>query len=329
MFAGYYSGRGGHVDPSTWTRGEVLAVRGALFTARYPLPWAPRPYQETNILNIGEVFLYANQSDRTRAFRAYTDRGYTHAPLGPWQPGENRGYHGLYPPLSWSFEQYLDVTQELADHGIKVAHFLKPDSWSADEFNRWLLPFYRSSRAQKLIRLAGPMGWEPSKGTPNAEYVQAFKYVGAVLPNAYLFLHLEGDFDAPGNNDDFTPGLPTYIGFAEAWNRLAQVGLDAFFAQVLGYWLDGDPVPQPGFVASLANFCRDQHRRFYQGGAGWPTHNNRGQQLRFVLAEYASYPDFNLDWPETYARDLGDLAMANESDGYLDGGRATVPVHDD
>lgn len=316
----YLSGGGGHVDPSTWTRGEILAVCGALFTARYPLPWGPRPNAPSNSLNIGEVFNYANRSDRTAAFKAYTDRGYTHAAMGPWVPSSDGGYHGMYPYRALTFDQYLDEIQELADHGIKAANFLGPDNWSIDDIRTWLLPMYAKPRARQLIRLVGPMGWEPNTGTPNAMFVTVFNMVRATMPDAQLFLHLNADFDAPGNNDDLTPGLPTYIGNAGCWQRLAQAGLDAYFAQVGGYWRDQNPVPQPGFLASYANHCQDQHRRFYNGSAGWPTHNDHGEQIRFIMAEYASYPDFNFDWPESYARQLGDVAMANAADGYLDGG---------
>lgn len=326
MNTAYLAGDRGVVDPSKWTRGQVLAVRGALFTARYPLPWGPRPNDLSNSLNIGEVFNYANQRDRTKAFTAYTDRGYTHAPMGAWNPEAQGGYHDMYPFRKLTFDQYLDEIQELADHGIKAAHFLKPDDWSVDDAITWLLPLYRQPRARKLLRLVGPFGWEPSIGTANADYVRMFEAVARAMPEAYLFLHMVADFDAPGNNDDLTPGLPTYIGNAGCWWNLAAAGLDAYLAQVGGYWRDQSEVPTVGFVNALANHCRDQHNRFYHGAAGWPTHNNKGQQIRYVLAEYASYPDFHENWPEMYARDLGDLAMANEADGYFDGGRVNVPI---
>lgn len=327
MNAAFLSGtaRTGTVDPSTWTRGQILAVRGALFTARYPLPYGPRPNDPSNILNVASTFLLG-QAERAKALQAYTDRGYTHAAMGPWIPSYDQNYHGIYPNWTPTFDQYLDAIQELADAGIKAACFIKPDDWSIDDLDRYILPAYRTARAQQVIRLAVPMGWEPGLGTSNAEYVAAFTLLRQALPQACLQVHMVADFDAPGNNDDLTPGLPTYIGNAGCWQRLAGAGLDAYFCQVGGYWRDQSEVPTPHFLASFTNHWIDQHRRFYEGYAGWPTHNDRGQQIRVIYAEGASYPDFNYNWNETYARQLGDLAMSSGADGYLDGGTVSVPV---
>lgn len=325
-FFGGGGSHGGRVDPSLWTRGEILAVRGALFTARYPLPYGPRPSDASNILNVGSTFLIS-QAERTKALKAYTDRGYTHAAMGPWIPAYDQNYHGLYPNWTPTFDQYLDAIQELADAGLKAACFIKPDDWTIDDLDRYILPPYRANaRAGRLIRLAVPMGWEPGLGTSNAEYCAAFRLLREALPDAQLACHMVADFDAPGNNDDLTPGTSRYLGNAGCWQHLAQAGLDVYFAQVGGYWRDQREVPTPGFLAALATHCQDQHRRFYEGAAGWPTRNDRGQQIRFVLAEYASFPDFNFNWNETYARQLGDLAMAHGADGYMDGGTVDVPV---
>jgi hypothetical protein len=345
---------GGHgsVDPSKWTRGQLLAVRGALFTARYPLPYGPRPNSPTNSLNMGAVFYYPNKSDRVKAFRFYREeKKYTHAPMGPWVPGFDQNYHGIYPQRVTTFEQHLDEIQELADNGIIAANFIKPDSWSSRDLDKWIMPAYRTPRARKLIRLAGPSGWEPGWETSNPEHVRNFQLVRQALPEAVLFLHLPADYDAPGTDQDFTPcanqfgqavvgvdrpcsqhGLidnPDFVGFAGAWQRMAAAGMDAFFAQVGGYWNDQQVVPTPGFLASFKNHWADLHNRFYNGHAGWPTHNDRGQQIRVGYAEGASYPNFNYDWPEQYALDLGDIAMLSGSDFYFDGGRVDVPKLED
>ena len=47
--------------------------------------------------------------------------------------------------------------------------------------------------------------------------------------------------------------------------------------------------------------------------------------MKFYAGEYASYPDFWDNWDEQYARELGDLAVANKADGYCDGGFNDVP----
>lgn len=315
-----------HVDPSTFTLEQIAAVRGSMWTARYPMPWGPRPGKADNILSIGAVINYPNLADRVAVYKAYTSKGYTHAAIGAWSA---EGYHGQYPVPAMTFDQWLDFHQELYDNGIIPATFIKNDNMTCAELEEKLTPLYSQPRAQKLVRLAGPGGWEPSKDTPNSEWVCWMKWGARVLPNAVRFIHMEADFDAPGNNDDFTPNQPKFIGMAKAWANLAPY-LHLFFNQVGGYVFGGSEVPTQEF---LNNYCAlfkgsaSLTDRFQRGYAGWPTFSAwPSGGIRVIASEYAAYADYWKNWDEKYAQQIGDHAMLCGAAGYLDGGTLPVPL---
>lgn len=318
-----------HVDPRGFSLEQLAAVRGALFTARYPLPWGPRPSDPSNIINIGEVFGLANKADRTLVFDSYKSRGYTHAAMGPWLPDADQNYHGIYPNHNWTFDQFLDQLQELWDNGLTPIVFIKPDNWSCGQLEG-LTQFYSQARAQKLVRFKVAGGWEPSKGTSNAEWACWLGWGQRVLPNAVSAIHMEADFDAPGNNDDFTPGQPNFIGMPEAWNRVAPF-LHLYLIQSGGYVFGGDQTPSDSFKQSFCALFGGRagiQDRFTNGYAGWPTSSawGVGKPIRAIAGEYASFGDFWNNWPEATARTLGDLAMSCGAYGYMDGGTVAVPV---
>ena len=322
-----------HVDPSTIPLRELARIRGSMWTARLDVAYGPRPYQPTNILEMGSLRFYPQPEERQRQIDAYTSRGYTHTDIGPWIPPDNAsgGYHQQYPFTTQTFDEYLDQLQLLWDNHIVPICFLKPDNWDAGKFD-WLLDtYYTSPRAQQLIR-ASCIAWEPSKDTPNAEWVRWAQAQARVLPHALRCLHMEADFDAPGNNDDFTPSSPTYIGMGQAWQRVAPY-LHVYLNQTYGYMAGGNPIPQPAFLTEFAKLFNPADPgslvgRFTTGYAGYPTSSawGTGKRLLVCAAEFAATADYHWDWPEVYARQIGDFAMAHGADGYLDGGTVDVPT---
>src|SRR6187399_474898 len=156
------------VDPNAVPLEELAAIRGAMWTARHPLRTGPRPATPSNILALSAIA--GEPADiREAAYRAYTSRGYTHGVVGAWQPQPYSPYHKVYPQQNLTFEQYLDLLQQFWDHGIKPVVFVKPDGWSCQQLES-LTQFYSQPRAQRLVRIAIPAGWEPSKNTSNAEW---------------------------------------------------------------------------------------------------------------------------------------------------------------
>jgi hypothetical protein len=314
-----------HVDPLAVSVSSVAAVRGALWTCRAPVQWGPRPGQPSNIINIGAFDVYA-EADQSTILRVYRDEHkYTHADCGPWLPGvPDQGYDGQFPTKTRSFDEFLDLLQRFWDERLIPAVFAKPDGWTIAQL-RELTPYYSSPRARKLIRLFGPMGWEPSKDTPNADYVDGLKWGREVLPDALIFLHMQGDFDAPGNDADFTPASQTYIGMAEAWRRVAP-HTHLYFNQVLGYVFGGSPKPSDEFVREFVKlFDRSNDgslvARFERGTNGYPTSSawGEGKPIRPVAAEFGSWGAYHKDYPESECLRLGDIAIQAGAYGSFDG----------
>jgi len=150
---------------------ERARIRGSMFTARFPMSLGPRPGQPSNILAM-VAMPFLPQSEQDAAFGAYLDRGYTHAVSGPIvDPGGN---HGIYPPSDFTqadaFNRYLDVLERGSTRGLQWIHFVKPDNWTLDEVQRELEPLYRQPRAQELLGLVIPAGWEPGRfGAPSSD----------------------------------------------------------------------------------------------------------------------------------------------------------------
>src|SRR5262245_61407086 len=155
---------GARLDPASVSLEDLAAVRGAMWTARYPMRTGPRPGRLTNILALAAIGGEA-PADRDKALRAYAARGYTHGVVGAWQPDGFSPYHDVYPKQHPTFDQYLDLLQEFWDHGIMPVVFIKPDGWSCAQLEA-LMPYYAQSRAQKLVRIQVAGGWEPSADTP-------------------------------------------------------------------------------------------------------------------------------------------------------------------
>jgi hypothetical protein len=318
-----------HVDPASWTWQQLAAIRGAMWTARANLPMGPRPNQDSNILNIGGVAAYLNAGiDPDRVFAPYVARGYTHADVGPLPMGEG-GYHRQYPDTvdyRQNPDAFCDILQMYWDRGIAPVWFAKPDNWTvADLDNRGLTSIYSSPRFRKLVRIVVDRGWEPSQDDSNRTYVEGYEWGWRVFPDALHCIHMTADFDAPGNNEDLTPGQPGYIGNAGCWYNVVPY-LHLWLVQNYGYIGGGDQIPTPTFIRNFGDqFDADVRgslaNRFERGYAGWPTFSAWGQGvgLKCIAGEFAATADYHWNWPEEEARKLGDIAMARGAWGSLDG----------
>lgn len=330
-----------HADPMAWSMERLLAIRGAMWTARLNLPYGPRPDQDDNILAM-DYYQFYNASDRKRMLDAYgpaSARRYTHAVTGPvvgtdcyhgmWdchnpdQPGM-MPYDGVPTQAQWDF--YLDCIQEMWDAGIAPVHFAHPDGWSFEDMAQ-LEALYQQPRAQRLLRIIVWTGWEPSQYQwSNATWVQFFKRAHEIFPpTTALLVHTVCDIDAPtGGHDDDGIVFPKDQGNIYSWRNSVPY-LNGWLVQNCGYYDGGTPVPSPTFLQNFMDqFNPNAGRasliaRFRSGVSGWPTTSRNGGPLKVFNAEVSSYADTWRNWPEEEARKLGDAAMAAGADGVLDG----------
>lgn len=323
-----------HFDPSTLSLNQLAAIRGSMWTARLDVPYGPRPNDPSNIIAFPFYDLY-DAPTRARMVDAYKARGYTTTVTGPVTG--NDCYHGLYPcrqgvPNQAEWDAYLDSLQEQWDNGLEPCYFAHPDGyWLPDDSAAMdqLDALYMQPRAQKLIRCVGYAGWEPNGtkyGWPNSQWVAWVQRGARVFPNAFRFIHMTSDLDAPTGGDD-SATFPFGKGNAMSWQNVAPY-VHAWFVQLGGYVEDNTPTPTPGFLQQFTAYWADLRNKFTNGASEWPTSSawGPGIPLRVCYAEGAAYRDFWNNFPESVSQDLGDLAMQSGADCYLDGGRVPVPV---
>ena len=332
-----------HVDPSTIPLGDLARVRGSIWSTQcddYPLPGGPKPDQPGNI--IATVF-WSNYDAPARAAAARTllGSGFTHCAVGPFTDSD--GYHGMWRPTDWmasqaSWDAFLDILQDLWDRtpetpqpgrpwaGLAPVVFGKPDAMDPDAFMAQAEPFLAQPRAQRLIRLFVPMGWEPTRYKYSSyTYAAIGAWARRVLPNALIVLHQESDCDAPVGTDwrGDDNGHDNAIG----WQRVAP--FYHIWAVQTGAFGNVDTNP-----ASFQDFCdlfnpsvRGSYQdRFQHGYAGWPTTSAWGDAPIAVVAfEYASYWRVWHHRSQDEAYRWGDGALAAGADGYCDGGTVDVP----
>lgn len=305
-----------------WPAAKLRKIQGAIWPTRGPVQFGMRPGAEDNIIDTGcEAY---SSVDRVTSKQRLHARRYTHVQMGPFV---DPGYHGKYPPVDFRSDNGADTIAQIEDWwraGFSPVCFLGPDGWSTAQMQE-LEDIFRQPRWQRACRQIVPYGWEPSKDTSNAQFVERFAWGRRVFPNALQYIHLAADFDAPGNNDDFTPGRPHYIGFAEAWARVCPY--------LTGYLIQNGPYTvAPSDNATLATNFANQFRanvrgslrdRFTNGYAGWPRTCATGEPLDLIAGEETSFPAFWDNLPEDVSIAWGSLARSAGADGFFDGG---VPV---
>lgn len=295
-------------------------IKGAIWPYRANVDFGPRANQDDNIFDSGcEAYTPEHLQRGIAKFRAM---GATHVQVGPFV---DPGYHGQYPPVDFRVnpDEILAWLEGWWTAGFKVVAFIGPDNWTTEQMQT-LEPIFLQPRWQAVLKQIVPYGWEPSKDTSNAQFVQRFQWARRVFPTALQYIHLPADFDAPGNNDDFTPGQPGYIGFPEAWHRVVPY--------LTGYLIQNGPYGvAPEADQQLATNFGNQFRadvqgslrsRFKNGYAGWPTTCASGETLDLIAAEQSSFEAYWKNLAESVSVSWGKVAMDNGADGYFDGGPA-------
>ncbi len=299
-----------------WSQKELRKILGAIWPTRASVAFGPRAGEIDNIFDSGcEAY---SPADLALGRAATQQRRYTHVQVGPFIDG---GYHGEYPAVDFrnNPDEVLAWLESLWAAGFAVVAFIGPDGWTTEQMET-LEPIFSQPRWQTVLKMIVPMGWEPSKDTPNSEFVKRFQWARRVFPNALQYIHLPADFDAPGNNDDFTTGTPKYIGYAEAWHRVVPY-LTGFLIQNGPY--DKSPDQDPTLAKNFGEQFRGDVRgtlrdRFTNGYAGWPTICATGEPLDLIAAEQTSFNAYWSNLPESVSQAWGAVAMANGADGAFD-----------
>lgn len=335
-----------HVDPSRISLEMLAAIRGAMWTARLDIPYGPRPNQPDNILAMDFYQLYDPYTRARMLERYHDDKGYTHAVTGPLSGTDC--YHNQYPchdqsnpgwfpesgaPSQAQWDFYLDAMQEWWDAGIAPIFFAKPDGWTIEQTRAAFSPLLLQPRAQKLIRIIVPAGWEPTRYEwSSCTWTLFAQWAREVLPKALMLIHTVNDVDAPVGTDARCNdnGKPN----GDGWARIAPY--------VHGWLIQNGPYREsPSQNPTLAREFAAQFMsegdgqmhhsaawHFAHGILGWPKGSAWGPDipLRLYNAENTSYNAYWHNLPEWVSEAWGDLAIASGSDGYLDGGTVTVPL---
>lgn len=322
-------GHSAHVDPSGISLEELARIRGAMWTTRLDLPHGPRPGEPDNVIAT-DFFSCYPPADQQRALAVLKARGYTHVVVGPMVDSD--GYHGLWPAHDWTqnFEAFLDVLQLFWDNGLAPICFIHPDNWTYEQTIA-LTPLFQSDRAQRLMRIVVPGGWEPTRyGWSSVTWALFGQWARTTWPNALVLLHTVADVDAPvGSDERFNDDDPKQNpgGNAAGWQRVAPF--------VHGWLVQNGPYKTaPADNPTLAQNFGDQFRAnvphslawHFAGNAGWPTGSawGDGKRIRLYNGECTSYEGVWQNLPESASQSWGDLAMASGADGYLDGGTVEV-----
>lgn len=321
-----------HFDPSGMSLATLAEIRGAMWpqdNGSCNLPYGPRPGAANNIL---ATDFFANYSPEQQAciLTQLTARGYTHVVVGPLVDSD--GYHGEWTPNDWrgaNFSRFLDVLQIFWDHHLAPIVFIHPDNWTYEQTVE-LTPLLQQPRAQQLIRIVVPTGWEPTKyGWSSCTWSNFFQWSRKTLPNALQLIHTVTDVDAPVGTDALCDdnGKPN----GDGWARTVPY-VHGWLIQNGAYATGPQQDPQ-----LATNFCAQfqtsgegatQHSIawHFAGNAGWPTNSAWGNvPIKLYNGEVTSYYAFNNPMAESTRTQWGDLAIKCGAAGYLDGGTVAVP----
>lgn len=339
----------GGVDPSTISLRQLAAIRGAMWTVRGPWRFGPRPLQPTNITALEYIYSYGdpynpralggafNLNDEQRAMmQTYCGYGYTHCCFGPVTA---QSYRGHYPDFMFDtpelFDHWLDWLEMFWAWGLAPICFLHPDNWNLAQTQALYEPLIRNNpRAQKLMRIIVPSGWEPARYEWSSNTWASYMQWGHdILPNALILLHTVPEVDAPGGTDE--NGDDNGKGNDTVWARVAPT--------IHGWLTQSDAFAHPTAIGDpnhpdKTNFdnwsdwfdprCPYGYwQRFHNGYAGWPTNSLWGDEAIYLYAgEYSSYWSYHDDRPYAEGVAWGDRAVSVGADGYLDAGSLEVPL---
>lgn len=317
------------VDPSTYTLAQLARIRGAMWPEAVQcdptllVPFGPRPNTPTNIMATDFLANYT-ENDQDEILQCIKQQGWTHVVVGPIVDSD--GYHGQYESHDWrgaNFDRFLDTLQKIWDAKLIPVVFIHPDGWSLDQ-TKALTPLFTTPRAQKLMRIVVPHGWEPCKYECSSYTWAAFgKWARETWPNALVLLHTVTDVDAPVGTDSLGDdnGHPN----AEGWARVAPY-YHGWLVQNAAF--ECPTCVAPNGKTNHQNF-RDQFninvtgslmQRFHNGYAGWPKFSAWGNRPLMIYAgEFRSYWTYWKNRPDAEGLQWGDDALTDGADGTLDG----------
>lgn len=342
---------GGHVDPSSIPLTTLAKIRGCMWPVRLNLPYGPRPGQDDNILPMDMYQLYS-PSDRKRMLERYVGDGYTHAVTGPlWGtdcyhnqfPCHDASNPGSFPssgpPSQSQWDSYLDRLQEWWDVGITPIFFVDGDGNGFESTRDTWTPFLTQPRAQRLIRILLPAGWEAA-GYERSSYTWAmfFQWGREVMPNALILHHNPckpdgSPYDAPVGTDANGDDTTNPHGNGDGWARVTPY-LHGWLVQNGPFNVSPDQDPTLAYnfggqfsVGADGAATHGFAWHFANGVNGWPTGSAWGANIPLKLynGECTSYEAYWNNLPYPISQAWGNLAMRSGAAGYLDGGTVEVP----
>jgi hypothetical protein len=334
-----------HVDPSSIDLRTLAKIRGAMWTVRGAWRFGPRPGSPDNITALEYIYSYGDPmnasalNDEQKAMIAtYKSKGYTHVAFGPINA---ESYHGQYPDTDFRspemFEKWLDWLQMFWDNGLAPICFLHGDGETFEQTVATMDHLIRgNARAQRLMRIIVPSGWEPTKYDWSSFTWAKFCAWGRdVLPNALVLIHTVSDVDAPVGTDalgDDNNKATNPNGNGDGWSRVTP--------HIHGWLIQNGPYSQspaenPTLASAFAGqFQADGNGAVQHGArwhfvnriAAWPSDSAWGNEpIKIYNAECTSYNAYWNNLPYDKSTAWGDLAIASGADGYLDSGTVAVP----
>jgi hypothetical protein len=331
-----------HVDPSKISLRVLARIRGAMWTVRGPWRFGPRPGTPDNITAMGFLYCYGDpmnpavlSQEQKDMIKLYKSFGYTHV---VWGPPTGGSYHGQYPDVDFTqskelFEKWLDWAQVFWDNGLTPICFMHRDNDNYQQTVDLWEPLIRNNpRAQKLMRVIVPTGWEPTRyGWSSVTWANFLKWARDILPNALVLIHTVADVDAPVGTDELYDD--NMKGNGEGWARVTPY-LHGWLIQNGAYKVapSADPTLAKNFrgqfdKGAIGAECHGVAWHFINGILNWPHNSAWGPDETIYLynAECTSFEAYWGNVPYETSTAWGDLAIASGADGYLDSGTVDVP----
>lgn len=322
-----------HFDPSDIPLEQLAAIRGAMWPlatgCNLSLPFGPRPGSPDNVIATGFMANYS-ADDQLKIVDCLKSRGYTHVVMGPLVDSD--GYHGQYEAHDWrgaNFDRFLDTAQFFWDHGLEPVVFVHPDGWTFEQTRDELTPLLSQPRAQRLIRIVVPTGWEPTRyGWSSCTWTLFFQWARQTLPNALVLVHSVNDTDGLVGTDERCDDNGKPVG--EGWAREVPY-LHGWLIQNGPYATS--PADNPTlahnyaaqFMASGDGAQQHSVAWHFAGNVGWPTTSAWGDRPILLYAgEVTAFTGYWNNLAESIRVQWGDLAVRSGAAGYLDGGTIAV-----